>query len=154
VSGYTLYLYIYVSTVWLPLRRMSWNLQWLRENFVDTIRTEFCKKPGEKYMCKQFTPLSQIWLSLHPFLYNYHPSAMHRITSFEILTKKGEIVFTFFSQVWLFSTHIFTQLVIYEAFRDIVLYRISPDTVDRCGNLNRTLLLLELQRNAGITQSV
>jgi len=49
----------------------------------------------------------KVWLPLHPFLYNYYPTALHRVTSFQTLTKKGEIVITPLIQVWLFSTQIF-----------------------------------------------
>jgi hypothetical protein len=81
-----------------------------------------------------------------PILCNYYPTALHRVTSFQILTKKGKILFTPLIQVWLFSTQIFTQLIIYEASHESVKYRILPNTFEKCGNLSRNFLPLELQR--------
>jgi hypothetical protein len=90
--------------------------------------------------------LKQSMAHTAPIFIQLLPNGFHGVTSFQIATKKGEIVFTPLIQAWLFSAQIFTQIVIYESYRETVKYRISPNAFEKCGNLSRFFILpLELQ---------
>jgi hypothetical protein len=93
------------------------------------MRTGICKNGTKNFMCKQFTPLSKVWLQLYPFLY-FFPS----------FNKKGQnCIYDLNSSLFFLCTDFQA-----ESSRKSVKYRISPKMFEKCENLSRNLLPLEL----------